>query len=269
MEVQPLAGALGAELVGVDVSRLSDRVFDSVHQALLEFGVIVLHGQSVTPAEQLAFAARWGEPHFHPYMPGLAEQPEVIEIVKAETDRHTFGGNWHTDQMFTPTPARVTMLYAKTVPPVGGDTLFASLYGAFEGLSPGFKETLRGLSTVNIYDKQKKRASAMKVTAPDEAAAVVEHPLVRVHAETGREALYISYGRITRRIAGMTDEESRPLLDYLCEVSTRPELTCRVRWGVGTLVVWDNRCVQHMAVNDYYGHRRVMHRITIRGEPTR
>ena len=109
----------------------------------------------------------------------------------------------------------------------------------------------------------------MKVTAPDEAAAVVEHPLVRVHAETGREALYISYGRITRRIAGMTDEESRPLLDYLCDVSTRPELTCRVRWGVGTLEVWDNRCVQHMAVNEYYGHRRVMHRITIRGEPTR
>ena len=268
MDIRRIAGALGAEVTGIDVSRLSDGEFAAVHAALLKYGVLVLRVQSLTPAAQLAFARRWGEPHFHPYMPGLPDQPEVIEIVKARTDRHTFGGNWHTDQMFTDTPARVTMLYAKEVPSAGGDTLFASLYGAFDALSPGLQGALRGLRTVNIYDKQKKRANAMKVTAPDEPAAEVEHPLVRVHSETGREALYISYDRITRRIAGMTDDESRPLLDYLCDVATRPELTCRVRWDVGTLVVWDNRSVQHMAINDYHGHRRVMHRITIRGEPT-
>jgi taurine dioxygenase len=170
--------------------------------------------------------------------------------------------------MFTPTPARVTILLAKEVPPVGGDTLFANLYQAYDTLSDGMKALIAGLRTISVYDKQKKRPAAMAPTAPDEEAEPAEHPLVRVHPDTGRKALYLCHAGITRRIAGMTEEESRPLLSYLIGHATRPELTCRFRWEAGSMAVWDNRRALHYPVNDYYGYRRVMHRITIQGDRT-
>ncbi len=270
LEAIPLSGALGAEIKGADLRRVDDDTFDKIHRILLDYGVIYFREQEITPAQQLAFAKRWGEPHFHPYMPGLPDHPEIIEIVKNPEDRNTFGGNWHTDQMFTPTPAMGTMLYAKEVPSAGGDTLFGNLYLAYESLSDGLKAAIAPLRTFNLYDKKKGRSAEMrnKLKEPEKPAEPAEHPLVRPHAETGKPVLYICYDRITRHIVGMTEDESRPLLDYLRDHAVRPEFTCRLRWEVGTLAFWDNRCVQHMAVNDYHGQRRVMHRITIRGERT-
>jgi taurine dioxygenase len=270
LEAIPLSGALGAEIKGADLRRVDDDTFDEIHRILLDYGVIYFRNQEITPAQQLAFAKRWGEPHFHPYMPGLPDHPEIIEIVKNPEDRNTFGGNWHTDQMFTPTPAMGTMLYAKEVPSAGGDTLFGNLYLAYESLSDGMKAAIAPLRTFNLYDKKKGRSAEMrnKLKEPEKPAEPAEHPLVRPHAETGKPVLYICYDRITRHIVGMTEDESRPLLDYLRDHAIRPEFTCRLRWEVGTLAFWDNRCVQHMAVNDYHGQRRVMHRITIRGERT-
>ena len=270
LEAVPLSGALGAEIRGADLRDVDDETFAAIHDILLDHGMIYFRDQDITPAQQLALARRLGEPHFHPYMPGLANHPEIIEIVKNPEDTHTFGGNWHTDQMFTPTPAMGTMLYAKEVPAAGGDTMFANLYLAYETLSDGLKAAISPLRTFNLYDKNKGRSSVMrgKLKEPEKPAEPAEHPLVRTHTETRKPVLYICYDRITRHIVGMSEEESEPLLDFLRHHSTRPEFTCRLRWEVGTLAFWDNRCVQHMALNDYYGQRRVMHRITIRGERT-
>lgn len=269
LETRPIAGALGAEVHGVNLADdLDAATFNAVHQALLDHGVIFFRDQDITPAQQLALAKSWGGVHLHPYIPSLPDHPGVFEIVKDVDDLHTLGGMWHTDQMFTPTPVRATMLYAKEVPQAGGDTMFANMYLAYDALSDGMKDMLGGLRTVNQYNKKKQRAAAMQVSAPEDEAITAEHPLIRTHTETGRPSLYISYDGITRRIVGMTDEESRPLLDYLMEHATRPEFTCRFRWEEGSLALWDNRCVLHMALNDYHGHRRVMHRITIEGEAT-
>jgi taurine dioxygenase len=269
IEVEQIAGAMGAEIHGIDLARdLNEVTFAEIHQALLDHGAIFFRDQDITPSQQMDFARRWGKVHLHPHMPSLPNHPGIIEIVKKETDTVVFGGNWHTDQMFTPTPARVTMLYAKEVPPAGGDTLFANLYLAYDALSDGMKAMLAELNTVNLYDKKKTRPAAMVPSAPDEAPEPAEHPLVRQHPETGRKALYISNSSITRSIAGMTEEESRPLLSYLMTHATRPEFTCRFRWAVGSLAVWDNRRVLHNPINDYYGYRRVMHRITVEGERT-
>jgi len=269
MIVKPIVGALGAEISGIDLSEpLDDATFGQIHQVLLDHGVIFFRDQDITPEQQLGFAKHWGDIHLHPHIPGLPDTPEILEIVKDKDDVHTLGGYWHTDQMFTPTPVMATMLYAKQVPPQGGDTLFTNAYLAYETLSDGMKAMLAPLRTVNRYEMKKQRAAAMQVRAIDEEPVQAEHPLIRTHSETGRKTLYISYAGITRRIAGMTDAESAPLLGYLRDHATRPEFTCRFRWAVGSLAIWDNRCVQHLAVNDFHGHRRVMHRITIKGERT-
>ena len=269
LSVSPLTGGMGAEIHGVDLSRpMDDERFCAINQVLLDHGVIFFRQQNITPSQQMAFAQRWGDVHLHPHMQCLPNHPGVIEIVKKEDDTTVFGENWHTDQMFTPTPARVTMLYAKQVPPVGGDTLFANLHKAYDTLSDGMKAMIANLRTISVYDKKKKRPAAMAPTAPEEPAEPCEHPLVRHHPETGRKALYLCHIGITRQIVGMTEDESRPLLTYLINHATKPEFTCRFRWAVGSLAVWDNRRALHYPVNDYYGYRRVMHRITIRGEHT-
>ena len=268
-DVIPTTGAMGAEIHGIDLSRNPDQqTFRAVNQALLDYGVIFFRKQDITPAQQMAFAKGWGEVHLHPHMPCLPHNPGIIEIVKKEDDTVVFGANWHTDQMFTPTPARVTILYAKQVPPVGGDTLFANLHLAYDTLSDGMKAMIANLRTISVYDKKKKRPAAMTPTAPDEAPECAEHPLVRHHPETGRKALYLCHIGITRQIVGMSEEESCPILTYLLGHATRPDFTCRFRWEVGSVAVWDNRRALHYPVNDYHGYRRVMHRITIEGERT-
>lgn len=270
IETFPLAGALGAEVRGVSIARIDDAAFKAVHRALLDFGVIYFRNQDITPDEQLAFARRWGDVHLHPYLKGLPDRPEIIEIVKEPEDKSNFGDHWHTDQIFTPTPAMGTMLYAKKVPAAGGDTLFASMYSAYDALSPGMKQLAQRLSTYNLYDKQAPRSSKMsgKIPDADKPAVPAIHPLVRVHPETRRPALYLTDMQTTRRFDSLSEDESRPLLEYLLRHATRPEFTCRLKWEAGTLAIWDNRCLMHMALNDYHGYRRVMHRITIKGEPT-
>ncbi|MDA0662442.1 MAG: TauD/TfdA family dioxygenase [Proteobacteria bacterium] len=263
LDIQPISGAMGAEVSGVDLAQpLDDQTFGEIYQALLDHCAIFFRDQDITPAQQVAFARRFGDIHLHPHIRGLPDQPEVFPIIKDVDDVSNLGDSWHTDQMFTDTPVRVTMLYAKEVPPFGGDTLFANAALAYDNLSDGMKAMLAGLSTRNQYNKKKPRAAAMKVEAVEEEAPQAVHPLIRVHRETGRNVIYISYDGITRNIVGMTEEESRPLLDYLRHHVARPEHTCRFRWQAGTLGLWDNRSVQHLAINDYHGYRRVMHRIT-------
>jgi taurine dioxygenase len=268
MTITPLSGAIGAEIHGVDVANLDDATFSRVHQALLDHGVIVLRDQDITPAEQVAFARRWNGLHTHPYLKGIPEHPELIEIVKEPDEEGGFGAHWHTDQIFTPEPAMATMLYAKVVPPFGGDTLFASTTSAYDALSDGMKAMLRDVRTFNRYNKTAKRSGKMsgKVTDVEKPSEPATHPIIRVHPETGRPSLYINDRENTPRLDGMTEEESTPLMSFLLRHATRPEFTCRVRWDVGSLGIWDNRQVLHMALNDYPGYRRVMHRLTIKGD---
>jgi len=274
IEVRPIAGALGAEVLGVDMARdLPADVVGEVRQALLDHLVIFLREQSVTPPQQLAFARKFGEPIEYPQLKGLPECPMITPVVKLETERHNFGGIWHSDTTYLEKPPMGSMLLAREVPPVGGDTMFANQYLAYETLSDGLKKTLDGLTGVSSSSKAdvtKTREDALKQAGagatPKHLSA--EHPIVRTHPETGRKALYTSVAH-TSHIKGWTEQESLPLLEFLWQHQTRPEFTCRFQWRVGSLAFWDNRCAMHNPINDYHGFRRVMHRITLAGDKPR
>jgi len=273
LEATPVAGALGAEISSVDLSQdLNKETFDAIHQALLDHCVIFFRGQHISPEQQLSFAKRFGGIHFHPYMQGLPEHPEIFEILKTETDPHNFGGVWHVDQMFTPKPNMATILYAKEVPAAGGDTLFANMYMAYEALSETMQAMLSGLKVVCVGDRPGKKSrkerykdlTGVKLAEEDAGQRNSTHPLIRTHPETGRKSLFI--GSHVESIAGMTNAESEPILSYLRAHAVRPEFTCRFHWDDGALAMWDNRCTQHNAVDDYAGQRRRMHRITVAGD---
>jgi taurine dioxygenase len=272
IEVRPIAGALGAEIHGVDMADdLGADVVGEVRQALLDHLVIFLREQNATPHQQLAFARKFGEPIEYPQLKGLPESPMITPVVKLEHERHNFGGIWHSDTTYLPIPPMGSMLLAREVPPVGGDTMFANQYMAYEALSDGLKKTLDGLIGVSSSvkaDTTKTREDRQKAQGDTLKVMTAEHPLVRTHPETGRKALYTSVAH-TAHIKGWTEKESLPLLQFLWEQQTRPEFTCRFAWRVGSLAFWDNRCAMHYPINDYHGFRRVMHRITLAGDKPR
>ena len=269
IEVRPLAGALGAEVLGVDMAReLDDEVVGEVRQAFLDHLVIFLRDQKVTPQQQVTFAKRFGEPMEYPQLKGLAEAPLITPVVKLEHERNNFGGIWHSDTTYLPQPPMGSMLFALEVPAYGGDTMFANQYLAYEQLSGGLKKTLDGLVGISSSAKaevSKTREDQMKKAGAELKVLTGEHPLVRTHPETGRKALYTSQAH-TASIKGWTEQESLPLLEFLWAQQTRPEFTCRFRWQPGSLAFWDNRCTMHNPINDYHGFRRVMHRVTLRGD---
>ena len=281
IEVKPIAGALGAEIAGVDLADLDDETFKEIEAAWLKHLVIFFRSQTLTPEQQIAFARRFGEVHHHPFMKGMDEHPDILEIIKEESDTRAFGEVWHTDQMFNPRPAKATILYAKETPDAGGDTLFANMYLAYDTLSDPMKEMLKGIRTWNVGDRRKlmhndemdfagsaryagNEKMAAKVRDPGDLQTESAHPIVRTHPQTGRKALYIS--NHTQTFDGFRRAEARPILDFLTAHAVQPEFTCRLRWEVGSLAIWDNRCTQHRALNDYPGKRRRMHRITIAGD---
>jgi taurine dioxygenase len=269
LEVRRLAGALGAELIGVDLS--SNIPAAEIRAAFLEHQVIFFRDQRLTPAQFMAFARSMGRPIEYPFVKGIAGFPEVIEVKKLEHERQNFGGVWHSDTAYLEEPPMGSMLLAREVPPYGGDTEFANQYLAYESLSEGMKRLLEGLVAVNASSKAnvtRTREDRIKEQGGTGKDYVAEHPVVRTHPETGRKALYVNIGH-TVRFRGMTEQESAPLLEYLFRHQVRPEFTCRFRWEVGSLAFWDNRCTQHNPINDYHGHRRVMHRITLAGDRPR
>jgi taurine dioxygenase len=269
IEVRPLAGALGAEVVGVDMARaLDDEVVGEVRQAFLDHLVIFLRDQKVTPQQQVAFARRFGEPMEYPQLRGLPEAPLITPVVKLEHERNNFGGIWHSDTTYLAEPPMGSMLMALEVPPYGGDTMFANQYLAYEHLSDGLKKTLDGLVGISSSAKaevSKTREDQMKAAGAALKVLTGEHPIVRTHPETGRKALYTSDAH-TASIKGWTEKESLPLLKFLWDHQTKPEFTCRFRWQPGSLAFWDNRCAMHNPINDYHGFRRVMHRVTLKGD---
>jgi taurine dioxygenase len=273
VEVRPLAGAIGAEIAGVDLAQLDEPTVAAIRQVWLDHLVIFFRDQNLTPAQLVAFARRIGQPIEYPFLKGLDGFPEITPVVKLEHETINFGGIWHSDTAYLECPPMGSMLLAREVPPAGGDTIFANMYLAYETLSPGMRRRLDGLVAVNSSakaDVTKTREDRLRDGARSDARHeyIAEHPVVRTHPETGRKALYVNRGH-TVRFAGMSPGESAPLLDFLFAHQTRPEFTCQFRWAVGSLALWDNRCAQHNPINDYHGYRRVMHRVTLAGDRPR
>ena len=260
MKVRRLAGALGAEILGLDLTQpVSGEGFASVHTAFLEHQVICIRGQAAaTPDDQLAFAQLWGEVAVHPYVPSIDGYPGIMRIYDPNPNTQT----WHADTTHSGRPPALTLLLARVLPPVGGDTMFASAYRAYEALSPGLRATVDGLRAVHQGTERAADAGL------DASSVTAVHPVVRTHPETGRKALFVN-GNYVSHIEGWTAEESAPLLSYLYGVVGRPEHTYRHQWRDGDMVIWDNRCTQHAVVADTAGAERVLHRVTIAGDEPR
>jgi taurine dioxygenase len=270
--VAPVTGALGAEIGSVDLSQpLSDGALSEIRRAFVENLVIFFRDQDITPEQHKAFARQFGDLHVNDFFPRVEGHDDVQLIVKEPSDTKNVGGVWHSDVTYTKRPALGSLLYAKEVPPYGGDTLFANMYLAYETLSDGMRAMLRGLraehSAAENFARRAAdaRDSAAGFRYSEKAEQDATHPAIRTHPESGRDALYVNRS-FTKSFAGMTREESAPLLNFLFDHLSRPEFTCRLRWQAGTLAFWDNRCAQHFALNDYHGYRRHMNRVTVLGD---
>jgi taurine dioxygenase len=277
MLIERLAGALGAEIHEVDVRNADRAAWKAIDDAFLRYSVLVLREQELQAADLMRVGERFGEPCYYPFVTGIEGYPFIFEVVKEENEMVNFGGNWHSDTTYLAQPPLATLLYALETPTHGGDTLFANTSAAYEALSEGMRALVDKLVGVNsaslkVTGGRRKLHSplgGMKVHDTEKAEEYeAEHPVARTHPETGRKALYLSRSH-TIRFRGMTEEESRPLIDFLQAHQTRPEFTCRVRWSPGTLTIWDNRCTQHCAVNDYHGQRRRMQRLTVGAQTPR
>ena len=274
LDIRPIAGALGAEIHGVDLSQsLDSGIVAGIRSALLNHLVIFFRGQTLLPAQLVAFARHFGTLSHYPFVKGLPDHQEVIEVTKLEHEKVNFGGVWHSDTTYLEQPPMGSMLFALEVPPAGGDTLFANMFMAYETLSEGMKRVLAGLKVVNSSakaDVSRTREDRIADNPGQNTRNVFEaaHPIVRTHPESGRKALYVNAAH-SLRFEGMTEEESAPLLNFLFRHQVKPEFTCRFRWEPGSLAFWDNRATQHNPINDYHGYRRRMHRVTIAGDTPR
>jgi taurine dioxygenase len=268
--VKRMAGALGAEIGGVDLSQvLDDATFGAIRDAYHEHQVIFFRDQTLTPQQHLRFGRRFGPLNVHPYVKGMADHPEIMEIVKEPQDKLNFGGGWHSDMSFLERPSIGSILYAVEVPEHGGDTLFASMIAAYEALSPGLKRTLEGLRAVHSASREYSpsgssaaKRSSMVVAEADGQTGEYVHPVVKVHPATGRKALYVNPA-FTMKFEGWSTRESKALLDYLYNHARYEGFTCRFQWQRGSMAFWDNRSVWHFALNDYPGQRRHMRRVTV------
>jgi taurine dioxygenase len=273
VDVRPIAGALGAEILGVNIADdLDAPTIAEIRDALNQYCVVFFRDQELDAERHKAFARRFGDIFIHPNYQGVGDDDEVVMVRREPGDPHIVGEEWHADTTMVAAPPMGAILYAIEVPPYGGDTCFANQYLAFETLSDGMKRMLAGLRAVHTDRKvagPKAGRNAYRSTKVREDDAWREtastHPVVRTHPETGKRLLFVNHS-YTIGFEGMTEAESRPLLDYLLEHGHRPEFTCRFRWEAGSVAFWDNRSVKHLAVNDAGPYRRLMRRVQIAGD---
>lgn len=286
IDVKPLAAAMGAEIGGTSIPDLSDEAFAEVRDALFRHKMIFFRGQRLSHAEHERFSLRFGPFAEDAYTEGVPGHENVQPVVKEAEDRSrmVFGSGWHTDSPFLPQPPAITSLRAVEVPPFGGDTIWANSALALAMLSEAYRQMISGLrirfsmrevvrsarESVELSDTPLGRLAATRDAdqLPEHIRRKIEgsaHPVVRTHPVTGEKALYLD-GTYAVGIEGMTDEEARPILDFLLTFTVQHEFTCRLRWEPDTVVVWDNRLCVHQAFNDYQGHRREMYRTTVAGE---
>ena len=275
IEVEPIAGALGAEVGGVDMRQApGNQLFQELHDALIDHQVIFFRDQDITPAEHVAFAKHFGSLQVHPMVPHLEGHPEVL-ILESKEENRSSANAWHSDVTFTEEPPLGSILMAREVPAHGGDTIWADMYAAYEALSPAMKRYLDGMTA--IHSAAAARFERTQVEDAEKAAEVrearkvlppAEHPVVRSPPETGRKALFVN-SIFTRRVKGVSGKESRTILDFLFDHITTPEFSCRFQWRKNSVAFWDNRCTQHYAIADFGGAHRRMHRVTINGDKPR
>jgi len=271
MKIKRIAGALGAEIIGLDLTQSpSSDLTKEIREVFLKNSVVFLRHQPLTSQQFMNFAIAMGEPIQYPFVKGFDDFPQIIEVKKLEHEKVNFGGVWHSDTTYLEKPPMGSMLLSKEIPPYGGDTLFACQYAAYESLSDTMQRLLEGLQGINSSakaDVSKTREDRIKSDGNESLPKSFSssHPVVRTHPETGRKALFINIAHTTG-IEGLTDKESASLLSFLFEHQVKPEFTCRWAWEPDALAFWDNRCAQHNPINDYHGFRRVLHRITLQGD---
>ena len=272
--VTPLSPALGGEISGVDIAAgISDEQLAEMRQAFIDYGVIFLRDQDITPDQHIEFARRWGEINVNRFFQPVDTHPLIAEVRKEAEQKANIGSSWHTDHSYDQAPAMGSILYAREIPSVGGDTLFASMYAAYAALSDGMKQMLGSMNAEHSSRHAFGEVAYVETDLEDlggrlgnTASATQDsvHPVVIRHPLSGKPALYVN-GDFTVRFEGWSKAESQPLLDFLYAHASQHEFTCRFRWQQGSMAMWDNRATQHLALNDYHGERRVMHRITLEG----
>ncbi len=272
IEVAPVAGAVGAEIGGVDLATpLPDATIAEIRAALNRHGVVFFRDQTLDAEQHKALARRFGRIFIHPNFRGAGD-PEVVVIRREPEDKSVVGEEWHADTTMMPAPPMGAILYGEDIPPYGGDTLFASQAAAYDALSPTMQRMIEGLravhSDIRVAGPQagKNAQRATKVREDSEWRETVSlHPVVRTHPENGRKMLFVNHS-YTLAIEGLAPAESRALLDFLLDHGHRPEFTCRFRWQRGSVAFWDNRAVKHLALNDTRGYRRLMRRVQVEGD---
>ena len=272
IEVTPQSTALGAVISGIDLSKEpSKHAMAELEDAFGRYSVIFFRDQNLTPQQHIVMAKRWGAINVNRFFKPLDGYPQIAQVIKEANQKENIGGTWHTDHSYDLIPAMGSMLYAREVPTVGGDTLFSSMYLAYEALSEDMKKMLADLKAwhssrhafgYSVTDSE--HFEDGRLANPGQATQDALHPVVITHPLTGRKALYVN-ADFTVRFDGWTVEESQPILDLLYAHGARQEFTCRFHWEPGSIAFWDNRATWHYAMNDYQGHRRIMHRITLEG----
>jgi taurine dioxygenase len=273
----PVSRQVGAEVSGIDIaSGVSDEQLSELKQAFSDYGVIFLRDQEISPEQHIEFARRWGEINVNRFFQAVETHPVIAEVRKEPHQKANIGADWHTDHSYDQIPAMGSILYARAVPVLGGDTLFSSMYAAYDTLSGGMKKMLLGLraehSSRHVFGEQsyvdrdiEDMAGRLGNTNTGAAKQDAVHPVVIRHPLSGRPALYVN-GDFTVKFEGWTRAESQPLLDFLYNHARQNEFTCRFQWQKGSMAIWDNRATHHCAMNDYHGELRLMHRVTIEGE---
>jgi taurine dioxygenase len=271
----PVSREVGAEVSGIDIaSGVSDEQLSELKQAFSDYGVIFLRDQEISPDQHIEFARRWGEINVNRFFQAVETHPVIAEVLKEPHQKANIGADWHTDHSYDQVPAMGSILYAREVPELGGDTLFSSMYAAYDTLSDGLKKMLLGMraehSSRHAFGEQAYVDSDVddvggRLGNTGAATQDATHPVVIRHPLSARPALYVN-GDFTVKFEGWTKAESQPLLDFLYNHARQNEFTCRFHWQKGSMAIWDNRATHHCAMNDYHGERRLMHRITIEGE---
>jgi len=270
ISVTKLSPHVGAEIGGVEIAGgVSDAQFAEIRQAYADHGVIFFRDQEITPDDHIAFAKRWSDINVNRFFTPVASHPNIAEVRKEPDQRMNIGTHWHTDHSYDQIPAMGSILVAREVPEVGGDTLFASMAAPCEALSEGLRSTLANMRAFHTSERAfGPYADKLSGRIGNEELALqnATHPVIIKHPLSGRPCLYVNTD-FTVNFEGWSEADSRPLLKYLYGLVTELEFTCRFDWRPGSIAIWDNRAVQHKALNDYHGHRRLMHRITLEGVP--
>ncbi|MEZ5661251.1 MAG: TauD/TfdA family dioxygenase [Burkholderiaceae bacterium] len=269
LEIQARSG-VGADVDGIDLRELDDAGHGALSEALARHGVLFFRDQNLSPQQHLAFAARWGAIDVNRFFAHDPQHPGIAVVSKSPEQVDNIGGGWHTDHSYDQTPAMGSILLAREVPPRGGETLFANMNAAFEALSPGLKRILCELNAVHssrhvfgtagLYA----RAGDVRMNNAELATQDAVHPVVIAHPVSGLPLLYVNRA-FTLRFEGWTDLESQSLLQFLYAHAARPEFQTRFEWRPGSIAFWDNRSTWHYALNNYHGHARLMHRVTVQG----